>query len=300
MANQKLLDPKAIALVSRLELVARRAVDGFLSGRHPSPYHGSSIEYADHRPYTMGDEIRTIDWKLLAKTDKTYVKLFEDQTNLRATVIVDSSASMGFTSDTDRHPTKFDYGCRIAACLTYLLIRQKDAVGLALFDEKIRTYLPARSTPSHFRLMIEQMERCQAAQTTASGKVMMELASRIPRRGMVILISDLIDDLDGIVQGLARFAFDRHDVLVFHVMDPAELQFPYEGLTRFKDPESAQQIISNPRHARKRYMEELTVFLETCRRKCRERDISYELCATDSPYEMILSRFLDERRMAAK
>jgi uncharacterized protein (DUF58 family) len=299
MAN-KLLEPRAVALVSRLELVARRAVDGFLSGRHPSPYHGSSVEYADHRPYTMGDEIRTIDWKLLAKTDKTYVKLFEDQTNLRATVLVDSSASMGFSSDPGNLPSKFEYGCRIAACLAYLLIRQKDAVGLALFDDKIRTYLPARSTPSHFRLMIEQMEKCEPAQTTASGKVMMEIASRVPRRGMVVVVSDLIDDLDGIVQGLSRFTFDKHDVLVFHTLDPAELQFPYEGLTRFKCPETAQQIISNPRHARKRYMEELAGFLDTCRRKCRERDISYELCSTDSPYEKILSRFLEERRMASR
>lgn len=299
MAN-KLLEPRAIALLSRLELVARRAVDGFLSGRHPSPYHGSSVEYADHRPYTAGDEIRTIDWKLLAKTDKTYVKLFEDQTNMRATVLVDSSASMGFSGEPGKVPTKFEYGCRIAACLAYLLIRQKDAVGLALFDSAVRTYLPARSTPSHFRLMIDQMENCVPAQVTASGKVMMQIASRVAKRGMIVVVSDLIDDLDGIMQGLSRFTFDKHDVLVFHVMDPSELQFPYDELTRFKCPETNQQLISHPRHARKKYMEELGAFLDTCRRKCRERDIAYELCSTDTPYEKILSRFLEERRMASR
>lgn len=296
----KLLEPKSLALVSRLELVARRAVDGFLAGRHPSPYHGSSVEYADHRPYTAGDEIRTIDWKLLAKTDKTYVKLFEDQTNLRATVIVDSSSSMGFTSDATAYPSKYDYACRIAAALSYLLIKQKDAVGLAMFDEQIRSYVPARSTASHFRLMIQQMEQHNpaAGRVTAAGRVLAELASRVKRRGMIVLVSDLLDDLDGIVQGLARFVFDRHDVLVFHVMDPAELQFPYEGLTRFKCPETSQQLISNPRMARRKYMEELDRFLAACRKACRERDIAYELCSTDTPYEKILSRFLEERRMA--
>lgn len=294
----KLLEPRALALVSRLELIARHAVDGFLAGRHPSPYHGSSVEYADHRPYTIGDEIRSIDWKLLAKTDKTYVKLYEDQTNLRATIVLDASRSMGFTSAPGDLPTKFEYACRIAACLAYLLLKQKDAVGMAMFDDQVRLYLPARSTASHFRLMIDQMERTTPDRETSAGRVMMELASRIKRRGMVIVLSDLLDDVDRMISGLARFRFDRHDVLVFHVMDPAELSFPYEGLTRFKEPETAAQVVTNPRHARKRYLEQLQSFLTDCRKKCRDRDISYELCPTNTPYERMLSRFLEERRMA--
>ena len=292
-AARKLLDPKGLSRVSRLELVARQAVEGFISGRHPSPYHGSSVEYADHRPYTLGDEIRNIDWKLLAKTDKTYIKLFEEQTNVRATILLDMSRSMHFGT-TDMK--KIDYACHLAAALSYLMLRQSDSVGLVMFDNQVRQFLPPRSTPSHFKLMIEHMEQLTPRNDTTIGPVLHEMAERVHRRGMVILISDLLDDVKTVADGLAHFRHDNHEVIVFHVMDPAEMTFPYEKLTRFKDAEGAGTLVANPRSVRKRYLERLTEYMDAIRLACLERHISYQLAQTDTPYDQMLSAYLDRRR----
>ncbi len=293
MAEKKnLLDPKRLATVSKMELVARQVVEGFVSGKHPSPYHGSSVEYADHRPYTIGDEIRTIDWKLLAKTDKYYIKLFEEQTNLRCTILLDTSKSMGFTST---QLTKVDYGAYLSLALAYLMLGQHDLVGLVLFDNQVRHYLPPRSTASHFRRMAELMEFTTPRQETRLGPVLHEMAGRVKRRGMVILISDLLDDVDRIVDGLAHFRFDRHEVIVFHVMDPAELNFPYERLTRFKDIEGAGAVVANPRTIRAKYVERLHAYLKKIKAACLERDISYQFAPTDTPYDQMLLAYLAQR-----
>jgi uncharacterized protein (DUF58 family) len=293
MAKQ-LIEPSALARVSRMELTARRAVEGFLSGRHPSPYYGSSVEYADHRPYALGDEIRSLDWKMLAKTDKLYVKLFEEQTNLRCTILLDGSRSMAFGGE--GRPTKFAYGAQLAAALAYLMLRQNDAVGLAVFDEKLRAYLPARSTASHFKRMIDELEAAEPARGSDCGPAMHELAGRLSRRGMVILISDLLENPETLMTALGHFRYRKHEVVVFHVMDPDELSFPYDRLTRFRDMESSGMVVANPASVRKRYLERLEQFMQQVRGGCLERDISYELASTDTDWSQMLSAYLGKRQ----
>ncbi|MCE9592539.1 MAG: DUF58 domain-containing protein [Planctomycetes bacterium] len=292
MAENRLIDPKKLALISRMELVAKQVVEGFLSGRHPSPYFGSSVEYADHRPYTLGDEIRSLDWKLLAKTDKYYVKLFEEETNLRCNILLDASRSMQFKSG---ETSKYDYAATLAAALAYLMLGQNDAVGLTLFDSRVRHFLPPHTTPTHFRRMTELMRDTDPRDDTAIGPVLHQIAARIKRRGMVILISDLLDGVDSIADGLAHFRHDRHEVLVFHVMDRAELDFPYERLTRFKDAEGTGSLIANPKHVRQKYLDRLQRFLTDIKRACYERNVTYQFAPTDAPYEKMLSGFLEKR-----
>lgn len=295
---RSILDPPALSRVSRMELVAKQVVEGFVSGRHPSPFHGSSVEYADHRPYTVGDEIRTVDWKLLAKTDKYYIKLYEEETNLRATILLDASKSMDFTGEPggDKpRPTKATYAAYLATALAYLMLGQNDAVGLALFDSAVRQFLPPRTTPSHFKRMVEAMESDVPRGDTGLGQVLHQMAGRIRRRGMVILISDLIDDVATVADGLAHFRHDRHEVIVFHVMDPAELSFPYEKLTRFKDAEGNGSIVANPRSVRQKYLERMSNYLNQIKGACLERGIGYRFCTTDMPYERMLMEYLGQR-----
>lgn len=294
------VDPHKLAKIARMELIARNAVEGFVTGRHPSPFHGSSVEYADHRPYTVNDELRTLDWKLLAKTDKYYIKLFEEETNCRVTILLDASKSMSFGTGAGpgggaNYCTKYEFGAYLASSLSYLMLGQNDAVGLVLFDHAIREYLPSRTTASHFRRMVEVMLTNTAKSDTALGPILHEMAGRIKRRGIVILISDLLDDPDKIVDGLSHFRFDKHEVLVFHVMDPAELSFPYERLTRFKDIEGVGSIVANPRSVREKYLQRLSQYLTDMKRKCLERDIGYRFVQTDTPYDQMLMAYLEQR-----
>ena len=287
-----MLEPDVLARIARLELVATQAVEGFLSGKHPSPYHGSSVEYADHRPYVPGDPIRTIDWKLLAKTDKAYIKLYEEQTNVRATIVVDASESMTFGSG---GTTKFEFARRLAAALAYLMVHQNDAVGLALFDGDVREYVPARCTASHFRRMLETLEAARARSDTRIATVLHALAGRLRRRGMVILISDLLDDPSAIANGLAHFRHLRHDVIVFHVVHDDEMTFPYDRLVRFRDAEGVGMTVVNPRAVRRQYLQRLNRHIALIRNACQERGVSYEQVRTSQAYDHVLSTYLAKR-----
>ena len=286
-------DPRSLALVARMELVARSAVEGLLSGRHPSPYFGSSVEYADHRPYTPSDELRMLDWKLLAKTDKHYVKLYEEETNTRITVILDTSRSMDFCSD--GNPTKLDYGRCLAAALLHLALKQNDAAGLATFDHGVRSWVPPRSAGRHFRHILAELARTVPGTDTAVGESLRQLAGRIPKRGIVVLISDLLDDPAGIAAGLALLKSMRHDLIVFHLVDPAEQSFPWDKVTRFRDMEGEGRLVTNPRQIRAAYLERFGTFLDAVRAACLERSVAYELTPTDRPYADMLSRYLGRR-----
>jgi uncharacterized protein (DUF58 family) len=288
----RFLDPVGLARVGNLELIARQVVEGFLTGRHRSPYHGFSAEYLDHRAYTPGDEIRSLDWRMLARSDKYYVKLFEDETNLRAYILVDCSRSMAFKSG---EIDKFSYACYLASALTYLMLRQNDAVGMALFDNDLRQYLPPRARPTQFRRVLELLDSAQPANETNVAKMLHQLAERIKRRGLVILISDLLDDEKKIAEGLAHFRHNKHEVIVFHVMDDAELTFPYERLTRFKDMEGAGRVVTNPKSLRGRYLARVQAFTEQLRMDCFERKVSYNLANTKEPYDQFLAAYLDKR-----
>jgi uncharacterized protein (DUF58 family) len=291
MAN-RFFDPDGLSRIGNMELVARQVVEGFLTGRHRSPYHGFSVEYLDHRAYTPGDELRSIDWKILARTNKYYVKLFQDETNLRAMILLDCSKSMGFQSG---KMSKLEYGCYLAAALTHLMLRQNDAVGLVMFDEEIRQFLAARARPTQFRRILGMLETSPAQGDTNLGAVLHEVAERIKRRGLVIIISDLIDDEAQIANGLQHFRHNRHEVIVFHVMDDAELTFPYDRLTRFKDMEGAGRVVANPKTLRNRYLTRIHAFLENVKQACFERDISYNLANTNQPYDAFLAAYLEKR-----
>jgi uncharacterized protein (DUF58 family) len=290
--SNRYFDPEGLARVGHMELVARQVVEGFLTGRHRSPYHGFSVEYLDHRQYTPGDEIRTIDWKILARTDKYYVKLFEDETNLRAYILLDCSRSMAFKSGA---VSKLQYGSYLAAALSYLMLHQNDAVGLVLFDNEVRQYLPPRARPTQFRRILELLDHDSARQETDVGAVLHQVAERIHRRGLVIVISDLIDDEAKVANGLQHFRHDHHEVIVFQVMDDAELTFPYERLTRFKDMEGAGRVVANPKGLRSRYLTRINTFLETLKAACFERGIGYNLANTKEPYDHFLAAYLEKR-----
>lgn len=291
MAN-RFLDPDGLARVGGLELVARQVVEGFLSGRHQSPYQGFSVEFLDHRQYTQGDELRALDWKLLARTDRYFVKLFQDETNLRAHLVLDRSNSMAFGSGS---LTKLGYASYLAAALAHLMLRQNDAVGLVLFDETIREQLPPVAKPSQFRRILDALEETSAQGETGLGGVLHDIAERIPRRGLVILISDLLDDPAEIADGLQHLRHDHHEVIVFHVMDPDELSFPYERMVRFKDMEGVRHLVVHPRTLRRRYLERINGHLEAIKEECFRRKVSYTLTETGQPYDVMLAQYLERR-----
>jgi len=292
LAN-RYFDPAGLARVGNMELVARQVVEGFLTGRHRSPYHGFSVEYLDHRAYTPGDELHNLDWKILARTDKYYVKLFQDETNLRAYILLDCSRSMTFASG---DVTKLQYGSFMAATLTHLMLRQNDAVGLVLFDRDIRQYLPPKARPTQFRRVLTLLEEAAPGSETALGPVLHGVAERIRRRGLVVLISDLLDDPGSIAAGLQHFRHDNHEVIVFHIMDNAELTFPYERLTTFRDLEGHGRVVVNPKSLRDRYLERLHAFVDRVKLDCFDRKIDYNMVDTTQPYDLFLAQYLDKRR----
>ncbi|MCH2126501.1 MAG: DUF58 domain-containing protein [Pirellulaceae bacterium] len=292
MASLRYLDPAGLSRVGNLELVAKQVVEGFLTGRHRSPYHGFSVEYLDHRAYTPGDDLRTLDWKILARSDKYQVKLFEDETNLRAYIVLDCSESMAFKSG---EISKLEYGSYLAAALAYLLIRQNDAVGLLSFDTEVRDYIPPKAHPSQFRRILQTLENIEHGGETNVGSVLHEAAERTKRRGLIILISDLIDNQSDIADGLQHFRHNNHEVIVFHTMDPAELEFPYDRLTRFKDMEGAGRVVANPKSLKRKYLERMRIFLDQVKHDCFERKISYNLASTAEPYDKFLAAYLDKR-----
>lgn len=286
------LDPDGLTRIGNLELVARQVVEGFLTGRHRSPYHGFSVEYLDHRPYAPGDEVRALDWKLLARTGKYYVKLFEDETNLSAHLLLDCSRSMTFGSG---GPTKLEYGSFLAAALTHLLLRQNDAAGLILFDDRVRAQVPPKARPTQFRRVLEALDGATPGEETALGPVLHEVAERIRRRGLVVVLSDLLDDPAAVADGLMHFRHDHHEVLVFHLMDDAELTFPFEKAAMFRDLEGGGTLAAHPNALRSEYLKRLEVFLERIRSECFDRGINYTLVNTKEPYDHFLAAFLEKR-----
>jgi len=286
------LDPEGLARIGNMELVARQVVEGFLTGRHRSPYHGFSVEYLDHRAYTPGDEIRALDWKILARTNKYYVKLFQDETNLRATLLLDCSRSMAFRCN---GLSKLEYGSFLAASLTYLMLHQNDAVGMITFDRQIRSYLRPRARPTQFRRILDVLDNTPSDGDTDIGTILHQAAERLHRRGLVIVISDFLDDVPRVVNGLQHFRHDHHAVIVFQVLDDAELTFPYDRLTRFKDMEGPGQLSANPNGLRARYLERLQAFLDELKTACFDRKISYNLVNTRQPYAVFLAEYLEKR-----
>jgi uncharacterized protein (DUF58 family) len=288
-----LLNPEFVSRLKNMQLRARLVVEGFMVGLHKSPYHGFSVEFAEHRPYMPGDSLRNLDWKVFVKTDRYYVKQYEEETNLKSYLLLDVSNSMNFGTG---GVTKFQYGSYLAAALSYLMIQQRDAVGLATYDTELRSYHPPRSVHTYLNVLLSQLEKLEPSSRTDIGKNLHAVADRISRRGLVIVMSDLLDDPAKILSGLKHFRHEGHEVLVFHILDPRELDFGYTGDVRFRDLETGEELPTQPWHLRKSYREQIGAFVETLRRGCREDRIDYVPLNTGTPYSEALIQYLTKRK----
>ncbi|MCK4413782.1 MAG: DUF58 domain-containing protein [Candidatus Eisenbacteria sp.] len=300
--QRRLLDPYFVSKLRRLDLIARLVVEGFITGLHKSPYHGFSVEFAEHRPYMPGDPIRSVDWRIFAKTDRYFIKEFEEETNLRSYLLFDISSSMAYRSS-DKLLTKLEYGVYLAAALAYLMIQQQDAVGLLTFDEQVRRMIPARSVGAHLRVILGELSRIDptasevaAGRRTRIGKSLHYLADRMSRRGLVILLSDLMDDPESVLTGLKHFRHRQHEVVVLNILDPAEIQFPFREETVFIDMETREQISTIPWELAREYRERVESWRQAYRRTCAEHSIGYAEIHTDTPYDVALLRYLEKRR----
>jgi uncharacterized protein (DUF58 family) len=295
-AERSFLDPAVVARLGTLELKARTIVEGFLSGLHRSPFKGFSVEFAEYRQYIPGDDLSTIDWKVYARSDRYYVKKFEEETNLDCHLLLDVSGSMAYGSH--HGMSKFDYGACLAASLGYLMNRQRDAVGLTAFDENIVTMLPASSRPGHLRALLVTLDRLTTGRQTNVAKPLHQLADMLTKRGLVVLISDLLDDPDEIVRGLKHFQFRGIDVIVFHILDADEIDFPFERATRFEDLETSEEIMAVPGVVREHYLQQIGNLIERYRRELGASGIDYQLLNTKHPLELALLSYLSTRARA--
>lgn len=290
--SKRFLHPEAIKRISRMELRARHIVEGFLSGMHRSPYYGQSVEFLQHREYAVGDDLRHVDWKVWARQDRLTVKQYEEDTNLLCNLLVDTSGSMHYG---EGPLNKYEYACTITASLAYLILKQQDAVGCMTFDERPRATVPTRSRRNHLFSVIDALNANQPRDKTDMYGILRASAETYPRRGMMILISDLLADVEGTIRGLKFLRQRGHDVLVFHVMDDDELDFPFTGPTRFEGLELPQNLNCNPRALRNGYLESLHKFLDELRRGCAAATIDYALIRTSSPLDAALAAYLSNR-----
>ncbi len=295
-AYQKYLNPQTLASLHGLELRARLIVEGYVSGVHRSPYHGFSIEFAEHREYVLGDDLRYVDWKVFGKTDKIYLKQYEEETNLVGYLLLDTSESMRYRS-AGAPLSKFEYAQCIAASLSYLILQQQDSVGLATFDNELRAMVRASSNPSHLKHLLHVMDTASAERKTNAGPIFHDLAERLKKRGIVLILSDLFDDVTSLLAGLKHFRHRRHEVILFHVLDPAEIDFPFDQLTLFKGLEQLPDVLADPRALRKAYLEEFAAFQKQVRSGCRAQGIDYFEVRTDQPLDLALTTYLSRRMM---
>ncbi len=290
---QKYLDPHTLASLEGLDLQARMVVEGYVAGMHPSPYHGFSVEFAEHREYVPGDDIRHVDWKVWSKTDKLYLKQYEEETNLLLYLLLDTSESMGYHSGDN--VTKLQYGQFIVAALAYMILQQQDSVGLVLFDDAVRRYLKPAGQPSQLKELFHLLDVTPAREKSDLGIVFNDLAERFKKRGVVAVFSDLFDDVARVITGLKHFRHRRHEVIVFHILDPAELEFPFRDPTMFKGLEGMADILTDPHALRDAYQTELRTYLTEIEKECRMIDIDYVPLRTDQSLDVPLSSYLASR-----
>ncbi|MCL6504033.1 MAG: DUF58 domain-containing protein [Pirellulales bacterium] len=288
------LDPAALVRLKNLSLAARLVVEGLFAGHHRSPHRGFSIEFAEHRQYTPGIDPRHIDWRVLGRRDKLYVKQYEEETSLRCYLLVDTSASMGYRCSAPL--TKLEYACFLAASLAYLMALQHDAVGLITYDAAVRQRIPARQGPDHLRAVLRRLEAVTPSGTTSTSATFHELAERLARRALVIVLSDLFDEPQPLLSALKHFRHKKHEVLVFQTLDPAELTFPFDDVTRIEDLETGREITSDPRAFRQAYLEALGAFLAEVQQGCRQAQIDHQIVRTSEPVGDFLGRYLARRQ----
>ncbi len=289
---KRYLDPVALAKVRSLELQARLIVEGYLSGMHKSPYHGFSVEFAQHREYVPGDDIRHVDWKVYGRTGRFFLKQYEEETNLVCWLMVDISGSMQYGSGP---VTKFDYACMTAAALAYLTLHQQDSAGLVTFDNQIRQFLRPSSQPSHFKQIVNLMNLGAGREKTGLVPIFHDLAERINRRSIIVILSDLFDNVSDILAGLKHLRYKRHEVIVLHVMDAAELEFPFQEATLFRGLEESPELLTDPRSLRQGYLDQVSGFISELQYGCRDQNIDFVPLRTDANLGVALSSYLAHR-----
>jgi uncharacterized protein (DUF58 family) len=280
-----------------LQVLARQVVEGFCSGLHRSPHKGFSVEFKEHRPYVRGDEIRSIDWKVFGKTDRLYIREYEEETNLRCTILLDASGSMGYVGSRAGGMSKHDYALRLAACLAYLMLQQQDSVGLVTFDKTVRRLIPPRSKATHLQPIIEVLAHSRPGRETELGAVFHELVGKIHRRGLLIILSDCFGEIEELIKALAHFRHAKHEVIIFQIWDPDELDFPFRQWTRFENLEMAgHQRLVDPAQLRRAYLDNLRVFREQLTAGCYRHRIDLVSMTTDQHYADALASYLAMRR----
>jgi uncharacterized protein (DUF58 family) len=293
-AGRAFLDPAVVARLSHLDVRARLVVEGFIAGMHRSPFHGFSVEFAEHRPYMPGDPLKNLDWKVWARSDRLLVKQYTEETNLRCHLLLDLSGSMAFRSPRAAM-SKLEYAQSLAAALAYLMLQQQDAVGALLFADRPLRYLPARAVRSHLDEVLKALGGMEPQGKTKLGPALHELAERIKRRGLIVLLSDLMDRPSEVLLGLQHFRHRRHEVVVFHILDPDEIDFPYADTTTFVDMESGDRITTEPWEIARRYRERLAAWSDQYARVCRENRIDYVRLDTRTPFDRALLAYLEKR-----
>ena len=287
------MKPEVISKLAGIEIKARLVVEGFIAGLHRSPYHGFSVEFAEYRQYMPGDPLRNIDWKVYGKTDRYFVKEFEEETNLKAYLLLDISGSMGYSSN---GVNKLEYSSYLCAALSYLMLKQRDSVGLVIFDQEIKKYIPPKSTLGHLHNLLRELDKLSPSVTTDISSTLHQMAERIKRRGLIILISDLFDQPEEIINGLKHFRHKKHEVIVFHILDPMEKSFAFEKEAVFRDVETKEQIWTSPWQIRKEYQNKLNELLSRYTLECRKSMIDYVQLDTQVPFDRALFAYLNKRQ----
>src|SRR5258706_3883155 len=293
-AGRTVLDPAVVARLAHLDVRARLVVEGFIAGMHRSPFHGFSVEFAEHRPYMQGDPLKNLDWKVWARSDRYLVKQYTEETNLRSHLLLDLSGSIGFRSP-QAVMSKLEYARSLAAALAYLMLQQQDAVGTLLFAERPLRYVPARAVRSHLDVLLRTLGGAAPAGETRLGPALHELAERIKRRGLIVLCSDLMDRPAEVLRGLQHFRHRHHEVVVFHVLDPDEIDFPYTDTATFVDMETEARLTTEPWEIARRYRERLAAWSGQYARACRDNRIDYVRLDTPTPFDRALLAYLEKR-----
>jgi len=288
------LDLDVLSRIGSMQLLAKVVVEGFVLGLHRSPYRGFSVEFAEYRQYSPGDEIKHIDWKVYGKTDRYYIKQFEEETNLACHILLDASGSMAYKSN-DAGLSKLQYGACLAACLADFMMRQRDATGLTIFDTEVRSSLPPRLRQSHRQHVLSELEALEPGGETNIAGPLHDLAETLKRTGLIVLISDLLDEPEDVLSALQHFRFQGHDIIVFHIMDDAELTFPFDAMTEFSDLETGEKLLVSPEGMKPVYLEELRRFLTFYEKGCADVKADYQLFDTKAPLDLALSEYLHRR-----
>jgi uncharacterized protein (DUF58 family) len=290
---KSLLDPSIIPKINSLELRARLVVEGLMVGLHKSPYHGFSVEFIQHRPYMQGDSLKDVDWKVYGKTEKFFVKQYEEETNLRSYIVLDISRSMRFASG--NQVSKIEYASTLVAALSYLMMKQQDAVGLTLYADKILQYLPPKATRQYLQEIFKSLVNIEPSDTTNTAKCLNSVAEKIKRRGLVIIVSDLFDNVDSIIKSLKHFAYQKNEVIVFQILDPLEKSFEFGRDAIFKDMETEEEMTTQPYQIQKAYKAAMEEFVGKIKTECLNSNIDYNLVETSAPFDKALLSYIQKR-----